>query len=385
MDILKNNYEKMILATLLLFFVGSLFWLITILTANKTLSGDINNIKNRNATYQQKDYKNEHFTIEDNLINPFKWNKNQKRENLSSDFSDWTDLMIPIVASFSPYNGKLIPRKECFEDKKICSFSGKKLSNPKDKAEIVLDTDGDGISDDIEIKYGLNPEVADANDDLDGDELSNIDEIIKYETDPTDAKSRLHFAAKLRLKSVERTELDIKLVKINPTGTDKKNWLIQVEVLKYNKFNKSSKIKSAYLTLNKEFYIGETDKYIVTDINVKKEMVYNDKLKAELEKNISSMTIKRVGDDKLIYVKQDAIVYDPIVLTEFEDIFSGNVGFIKKGELFKVGTEKTGFDEFEFVSIAGDANAEQILFKGISKRVKGKSFNVTRTDSLEIK
>ncbi len=385
MDILKNNYEKMILATLLLFFVGSLFWLITILTANKTLSGDINNIKNRNATYQQKDYKNEHFTIEDNLINPFKWNKNQKRENLSSDFSDWTDLMIPIVASFSPYNGKLIPRKECFEDKKICSFSGKKLSNPKDKAEIVLDTDGDGISDDIEIKYGLNPEVADANDDLDGDELSNIDEIIKYETDPNDAKSRLHFAAKLRLKSVERTELDIKLVKINPTGANKKNWLIQVEVLKYNKFNKSSKIKSAYLTLNKEFYIGETDKYIVTDINVKKEMVYNDKLKAELEKNISSMTIKRVGDDKLIYVKQDAIVYDPIVLTEFEDIFSGNVGFIKKGELFKVGTEKTGFDEFEFVSIAGDANAEQILFKGISKRVKGKSFNVTRTDSLEIK
>ena len=59
------------------------------------------------------------------------------------------------------------------------------------------DMDGDGIPNDLELKLGLNPWVPDSNgdgkgdgnEDSDGDGLSNIDEINKYKTDPTNPDS----------------------------------------------------------------------------------------------------------------------------------------------------------------------------------------------------
>ncbi len=53
----------------------------------------------------------------------------------------------------------------------------------------IPDTDGDGIPDDVEVYYNLNPLVDDSSADTDNDRVSNLDECLN-KTDPTDPNSK---------------------------------------------------------------------------------------------------------------------------------------------------------------------------------------------------
>src|SRR5262249_12498133 len=53
-----------------------------------------------------------------------------------------------------------------------------------------MDSDGDGIPDDVEIANGLDPhDPVDAHEDVDGDGLTSKDEVLTYGTGPRDADS----------------------------------------------------------------------------------------------------------------------------------------------------------------------------------------------------
>ena len=83
-------------------------------------------------------------------------------------------------------------------DAKICPACGKE---PPSEQQVVRDTDGDGMIDDWETKYGLNPrDPADAQLDKDGDLFTNLEEY-EAKTDPTDAKSHPDYLAFLKLDS----------------------------------------------------------------------------------------------------------------------------------------------------------------------------------------
>jgi hypothetical protein len=84
-------------------------------------------------------------------------------------------------------------------DAKVCPVcNGAQPEEPQ--PEVVLDADGDGLNDEWERKFGLNPaDPADADADLDGDAFTNREE---YEagTDPSDRNSHPDYLDSLRLK-----------------------------------------------------------------------------------------------------------------------------------------------------------------------------------------
>lgn len=70
-------------------------------------------------------------------------------------------------------------------DNKTCIFCKKNQPEPE---KVVLDTDGDGLPDEWEKKYGLSISVADADADADSDGFTNAEEY-EVKTDPSDKKS----------------------------------------------------------------------------------------------------------------------------------------------------------------------------------------------------
>lgn len=81
----------------------------------------------------------------------------------------------------------------------ICPFC-KARQQPVEKPEFDRDTDGDGLKDDWEKKFGLNPnDPGDADQDKDGDGFTNIEEFAAG-TDPTDKDSHPDYLDYLSLK-----------------------------------------------------------------------------------------------------------------------------------------------------------------------------------------
>jgi len=72
-------------------------------------------------------------------------------------------------------------------DEVVCTYCGAKQPEEADKAS--WDSDGDGMPDEYETQYGLNPlDPADAERDLDGDAFTNLEEYLA-KTNPADPKS----------------------------------------------------------------------------------------------------------------------------------------------------------------------------------------------------
>ncbi len=146
---------------------------------------------------------------------------------------------------------------------KICPFC--KKAQPEDKP-IVYDTDGDGLPDDWEKRYGLNiNDPSDAQADTDGDLFTNAEEFAMG-TDPTDAKSHAPYSNYLRLQlPLKETKLPFyfdSAIKI-PAGH-------RFKFINPTKFDKAYNRKGVHYTPATGEEIGDTG-YIVKSYEAKSE------------------------------------------------------------------------------------------------------------------
>lgn len=100
-------------------------------------------------------------------------------------------------------------------DALTCPFCGDKQPPPNPEVE---DSDGDGMSDNFELRYRLDPsDPDDARLDMDGDGFSNIEEMTA-ETNPTDSSSHPTVIAKLRVEKMEEEKFALKFMGVQEMG-----------------------------------------------------------------------------------------------------------------------------------------------------------------------
>lgn len=180
---------------------------------------------------------------------------------------------------------------------KACPACGKA---PPAQQQVVRDSDGDGLTDDWELKYGLDPRnPADAMADKDGDLFTNLEE---YEagTDPSDPKSHPDYLAFLKLDpKLKETRLPFffRQAMKTPSG------------MKLEFFD--PKRRNDYGTAGFRYSVFEGEDIGDTGFSVKSYAEKSRKVKikggagAEKTENVSEVTIVRKRDGKQVTLVVD--------------------------------------------------------------------------------
>ena len=198
-----------------------------------------------------------------------------------------------------------------------CPVCGKEM--PKEAAS--LDKDGDGMPNEYELKYGLNPELDDREDDKDGDDFSNWEEFVA-KTDPSDPKSHPDYLDSLKLElPLMETTLPFYFNGVRPLPGNK----FRHEFFDPSKKNDHGKKGLIYSVLEGE-EIGKSG-FVVKGYEKKEE---RRKIKGSgLEKmvDVSEVTIERQSDKKKLVLQlgekrkavdvQAKLVYDRRGIKEF--------------------------------------------------------------------
>ena len=198
MDFLNKHYEKVILlAVMLVFFIGMIF-VIGELNNTKNITSDSLKIKKREADQSaitEEEKKRDYNIAADWKKGSFSWAKSSVR-NAKSNALWYSDLVQFTPVSECPFCLKLIPLTAFNATPCPNPDCGKLLqkppARPKYRRNVITadDSDGDGMPNAFETKYGLNPaNPRDAQYDADGDGFTNCYEQM-MNTDPTNPRSK---------------------------------------------------------------------------------------------------------------------------------------------------------------------------------------------------
>jgi hypothetical protein len=355
---LKKHYEKIILAILLMVFVVSLIYLIIIIMSSKNITPDMLKLPKKKPDYRKVDFTEPEYNVIKRLPVNDKWlacgprNKNDKF---------WTDLMIPFEAARSYYGKKRIVPFYYFMDEygvNKCPFTGKPLPEPDRRVVVSADKDNDGIPNDKEIEYGMDPENPDdIYQDIDGDGFSNI---VEYKINPEWVNNKkLHppLAHRLYVVKILRTRIGVQLKKVRATGKDKKNWEIYMEVL-----NKRGQWRTRFPRLGHTINVSGIE-YDIVDIKNIKEDVYDKTLKATIKKDRSVVTIQKKGAGEKIKVVVGEPAYAPKKKVYIMDSIDNSRYKGIVGENIVVGDDELGKETYLIVS--ADAKKDEVVLKDL--------------------
>ncbi len=190
-------------------------------------------------------------------------------------------------------------QKPILYEAEVCPFCEAK--QPTSKPSVGLDTDKDGIPDQLENALGLNPQDAsDAKADLDSDGFSNLEEI-EAKTDPKDAKAHPALINLLRVKELRGKRLPLIFSDVNKMP-DGKYQLV---------FNFVGRQRKTFYVCEGA-PIGETNKatgkpetdYVAGKVDVKFiEREHPNMPGIKVKVNVSTVTVKRLSDGKELTLK----------------------------------------------------------------------------------
>ena len=334
MDFLNKHYEKLILlAVLIIFFVGMIFVLNTLDKTREVKDSDLR-IPTRQPDYvgSAKDEKKVSEQWKEGDLN---WLRGEARkaQRMQVCYSDLVQFT-PIAVCPGEGCGKMIPRT--FFNKLNCPECGVFLetppNRPKYRRNVITadDSDGDGMPDSYESKYGLSAnDPLDAQYDKDGDGFSNYFEMVSN-TDPGVSHNRPPLWMRLRLVAVDRVVLPISFRALNDNNSsDSAKWDVQFNVEVLNRRTGKMRASSRTLRIGEDIKIEGKD-YKLVKVDRRKRA----KTKEELEQENRGDDLKKSrakreagSDDKFV---DESIAY-------FEEIIPADAKYKKQTLEMQVG------------------------------------------------
>ncbi|MDR2849754.1 MAG: thrombospondin type 3 repeat-containing protein [Verrucomicrobiota bacterium] len=275
---IARHYDKLIVVVVLIGLVISLFYL-------TSAAGPARNREEENYKRQLENLKPASANLEAISMSEFQGAEKLARDPLQLERPDpkQAGFLAPECRVVCVAKGckKLIPFEAV-----VCPFCGGKQPTAG-AVDDFLDSDKDGIPDQVEIAWGLNPnDPADAAGDLDGDGFTNLEEYLAR-TDPKDPKSHPELITRLRVKELRGKRLPVQFSSVNkmPDG-------------KYQlTFNQLEPERRTFWIREGE-KIGETG-YAAGTLTVKIEERENPTMPGIKQRvDVSTVIVKRLSDNK---------------------------------------------------------------------------------------
>lgn len=386
MEFLKRHYEKLILLGLSLAFIATMFHVLSIINRTREVKDSDLKIPHFEADYQQRDPDSSDFRSDElATATAPRWSASTRRSVDCSDFS--SDLVRTFEMARCPHCGRIIPFRPFFQGGE-CPWCRQELKTPPERPRSRVgirtaeDSDGDGIKDVDEQKYGLNPQDSDdALQDNDGDGFSNLFEV-EQGFNPVNPLSHPPLWMRLRFVGMNRVPLPLKFSALNTQNSpDKKKWDIQLNIIKRNYQGKM--VERTQMEMLGSSVTIEKREYKIVDIKLNQRHVKSKKKTAN-----SGGENEQMIDESLLFLEE--VVYpgddgktatpDKLVVKVGESAYSSDrrliledIGVLpdadgkrptfvlRPGDTFAIGDQRTGISRLVLKEINEEAKTALLI------------------------
>ncbi len=377
MEFIKRHYEKLVLAGLLVMFIGSMIYLVEIMKDTGAIRGEDLRLPTRAADFKSSEFGSPEYDLQKNLFGHAPWVASKARPG--SRYQEfYSDLVVTFGAARCGHDdcGMVIPMFYFGHKTAGCPWCGKKLSEPPKKQAVLrtgmvtaADPDGCGIPHDIKRQYNLaENEPGNVLDDLDRDGFSNLYEY-RQKTMLNNPQSHPPMWHRLIVEKIERVKLPLQLKAVMaPDLKDKSRWDVQINWLEKKRGGEAGEMQilRTEITMLDERITIDGVEYTVKDI-------VRDLSEKDSEGNpIDKSYIDIVSDSGVkIRMKIGHDVYSPDPKAHVRDLGTNKLHRnLSAGMELRVGSRATG--RYRYIIDRIDQEKRQVFLKENSGPNKGK-------------